>query len=66
MNDRTQEIKQRAAEISAEIAEKRKTREHARSAIFELGMRKLAEFRKKVDAAGITQILQEKPADQGA
>ncbi len=61
MNDRTQEIKQRAAEIAAEIAEKRKTREHARSAIFELGMRKLAEFRKKVDAAGITQILQENP-----
>ncbi len=47
MNDRTQEIKQRAAEIVAEIAEKRKTREHLRSAIFELGRRKLAEFRKR-------------------
>jgi len=62
MNDRTEEIKRRAAEIAAEItAETARIKKNMRSAIFTLGIQKLAAFRKKVDAAGITQILQETP-----
>ena len=59
MNDRTEEIKRRAAEIATEFDEKNKG--DLRSAIFDLGMQNLAAFRKKVDAAGITQILRETP-----
>ena len=59
MNDRTQEIKQRAADIAAEIAAKQKQTEDTRSAIIELGKENLAEFRKKIDDAGIMQILGE-------
>ncbi len=58
MNDRTEAIKRRAAEIAAEMAE---FEENMRSATFDLGRQNLAAFRKKVDAAGITQILQETP-----
>ncbi len=62
MNDRTQEIKQRAAEIAAEVAEQQKQiEEDTRSAIIELGKENLAEFRKKIDDAGIMQILGENP-----
>ncbi len=62
MNDRTEAIKRRAAEIAAEIAaETAEIEEDMRSAIFDLGMQNLAAFRKKLDAAGITQILQETP-----
>ena len=61
MNDRTQEIKQRAAEIAAEFAEKQKQTEDTRSAIIELGKQNLAEFRKKVDDTGVMQILGENP-----
>ncbi len=59
MNDRTKEIKQRAADIAAEIAAKQKETEDTRSAIIELGKQNLAEFRKKIDDAGIMQILGE-------
>ncbi len=58
VNDRAEEIKRRAAEMAAEMAE---TEEDMHSVIFDLGIRNLAAFRKKVDAAGITQILQETP-----
>ncbi len=58
MNDRTQEIKQRAAEIAAETAEIKKD---MRSAIIELGRQNLAAFRKKIDDAGVMQILGENP-----
>jgi hypothetical protein len=62
MNDRTEKIKRRAAEIAAGIAaETAKIKEDMCSAIFDLGIQNLAAFRKKVDAAGITQILQETP-----
>ncbi len=59
MNDRTQEIKQRAAEIAAEFAEKQKQTEDTRSAIIELGKQNLAAFREKIDDAGVMQILGE-------
>jgi len=59
MTDRTEEIKKRAAEIAAEFDEKRKLSEDTRSAVIEAGAANLAEFRKKVDEAGITQILDE-------
>ena len=58
MNDRTQEIKQRAAEIAAETAEIKKD---MRSAIIELGRQNLTAFRKKIDDAGVMQILGENP-----
>ncbi len=58
IGDRTEAIKRRAAEIAAEIA---KNKEDMRSVIFDLGIQNLAAFRKKVDAAGITQVLQETP-----
>ncbi len=62
IGDRTEAIKRRAAEIAAEIAaETAEIEEDMRSAIFDLGMQNLAAFRKKVDAAGITQILRETP-----
>ncbi len=61
MNDRIQEIKQRAAEIAAEFAEKQKQTEDTRSAIIELGRQNLAAFREKIDDAGIMQILGENP-----
>ncbi len=62
MNDRTEKIKRRAAEIAAEIAaETAEIKEVMCSAIFDLGIQNLAAFRQKVDAAGITQILQETP-----
>jgi len=61
MNDRTQEIKQRAAEIAAEFAEMQKQAEDTRSAIIELGRQNLAAFRKKIDDAGVMQILGENP-----
>ena len=61
MNDRTQEIKQRAAEIAAEFAEKQKQTEDTRSAIIELGKQNLAAFREKIDDAGVMQILGENP-----
>ncbi len=58
MNDRTEAIKRRAAEIAAEMAE---FEENMRSATFDLGRQNLAAFRKKVDAAGISEILRETP-----
>ncbi len=58
MNDRTEEIKRRAAEIAAETAE---IKEDMRSAIIELGRQNLAAFREKIDDAGIMQILGENP-----
>ena len=58
INDRTEAIKRRAAEIAAEMAEFEET---MRTAIFDLGMRNLGAFRKKVDAAGISEILRETP-----
>ena len=61
MSDRTEEIKQRAAEIAAEFAAKQQQDEDTRSAIIELGRQNLAAFRKKVDDAGILQILGENP-----
>ena len=61
MNDRTQEIKQRAAEIAAEIAAKQKQTEDTRSAMIELGRQNLAAFREKIDEAGVMQILGENP-----
>ncbi len=61
MNDRTQEIKQRAAEIAAEFAAKQKQTEDTRSAIIELGRQNLAAFREKIDDAGVMQILGENP-----
>jgi len=61
MNDRTQEIKQRAAEIAAEFAEKQKQTEDTRSTIIELGRQNLAAFREKIDDAGVMQILGENP-----
>ena len=62
MNDRTEEIKKRAAEITAEFVKKQKQiEEDTQSAIIELGRQNLAEFRKKVDDAGVMQILGENP-----
>jgi len=61
MNDRTEEIKQRAAEIAAEFAAKKQQNEDTRSAIIELGRQNLAAFRKKIDDAGIIRILGENP-----
>ena len=61
MSDRTEEIKKRAADIAAEFAAKRQQSEDTRSAIIELGMQNLAEFRKKIDDTGIMQILGENP-----
>ena len=58
MNDRTEEIKRRAAEIAAETAE---IKEDMRSAIIELGRQNLAAFREKIDDAGVMQILGENP-----
>ena len=58
MNDRTEEIKRRAAEIAAETAE---IKEDMRSAIIELGRQNLAAFREKIDDAGIMQVLGENP-----
>jgi len=58
MNDRTEEIKRRAAEIAAETAE---IKEDMRSAIIELGRQNIAAFREKIDDAGIMQILGENP-----
>ena len=54
-----EEIKRRAAAAAAEMAVKSKV--HSISAIFDLGARNMAAFREKVDAAGITKILQETP-----
>ena len=56
---RVEEIKRRAAAAAAEMAVKSKV--HSISAIFDLGARNMAAFREKVDAAGITKILQETP-----
>ena len=62
MNDRTQEIKQRATEIAAEFAEQQKQiEEDTRSAMIELGRQNLAAFREKIDEAGVMQILGENP-----
>ena len=61
MSDRTEEIKKRAADIAAEFAAKRQQSEDTRSAIIELGRQNLAEFRTKVDDAGVMQILGENP-----
>jgi len=58
MNDRTEEIKRRAAEIAAETAE---IKEDMRSAMIELGRQNLAAFREKIDDAGVMQILGENP-----
>ena len=61
MSDRTEEIKKRAADIAAEFAAKRQQNEDTRSAIIELGRQNLAEFRTKIDDAGVMQILGENP-----
>ena len=55
-----EEIKRRTAALVAEMAESKQD-EHRISAIFELGVSNLTAFREKVDAAGITKILQETP-----
>ena len=62
MNDRIEEIKRRAAEIVAEKeAKSAETKVDLHSVIFDIGIQNLAEFRKKVDDTGITQILEETP-----